>query len=363
MISPTIVINGKTFTHEQIVNEQYSTTSNFEKTTLAFCRDWLIGEKTFHFTTSGSTGIPKSISFSRDQLTSSAQMTANVLGLKHGYTSLVCLDTQYIAGRMMLVRSFVTGMNILAVEPAANPLAQVEDDVKIDFAAFVPYQLRNILASDPKKFNKIGVSIIGGGEIDPSLKANLLDFQTSSYATYGMTETISHIALMRLTGREPQNYFQALPGIRLKKDARSCLVIDVPFVDDPVITNDLVEMISEKEFKWLGRIDNIINSGGVKIVPEEVESALGKIFHQMGWPHRFFIAGIPDSKLGQKICLFIEGDSAPSNVVDELLQKIKQQVSRFEVPKDIRFVKSFQETKTGKINRIETINLSSAKLQ
>lgn len=359
----SIVINGKLFTHEAILADTVTPKTDFEKNTIAFCKAWLKGNSTFQLTTSGSTGTPKTITFTRKQMESSANMTAKALGLKKGYTSLVCLDTQYIAGRMMLVRSLVVGMNIIAVEPSSNPLANLGNENKIDFAAFVPYQLNNIVKQNPELLNQIKVVIVGGGEIDSSLNESLQSFRNSLYATYGMTETVSHIALMKLNGRDKQNLFNALPGINLKIDDQSCLIIEAPFLDEPVQTHDRVELISDREFKWLGRIDNIINSGGVKIVPEEVESALRALFNSLGRQNRFFIAGIPDTALGQKTCLFVEGEHAPDKIVNELRQKIKEQIPRFEVPKDIRFVKNFVETKTGKINRKETINLSSAKFQ
>jgi O-succinylbenzoic acid--CoA ligase len=254
--------------------------------------------------TSGSTGVPKKISFRRDQMISSARMTEKALNLKPNDSALVCLDTQYVAGQMMLIRSFVTGMNIIGTTPSANPLLEVSKNEKINFAAFVPYQLQAILNSSPDRLNQINVAIIGGAPIDSTLKQELSNGKCKLYATYGMTETISHIALMKLNGENPSPYYSVLPEITIRQDKRNCLVIKADFLDEEIITNDIVELIDNDQFNWIGRWDNVINTGGIKVVPEKIEKAIALAFGQSKLTNRFFVTGINDQQLGQRIrCL------------------------------------------------------------
>jgi O-succinylbenzoic acid--CoA ligase len=360
MTSQSIVVNGASYTYDQIAKNEFKAQTEFEKSTLSFCRDWLQGEKIFHLNTSGSTGKPKRISISRDQMIASARMTEQALSLQPQYTSLICLDTKYIAGKMMLVRSFVTGMNIISVEPSANPLQNLSDDQIIDFVAFVPYQLHAIMNANLDRLNKIKIAIVGGGEVSQELNQKALRTNCQLYETFGMTETLSHIAIKKLNGDQHDDYFSALPGVDLKLDERGCLMIKIPFLQNTIYTNDLVELIDTKHFKWLGRWDNVINSGGAKVIPEQIENMVKLFFDEMSWSNRFFIAGMKDEILGHKVCLVIEGDEIPSQQVELLREKIKMQVLKFEVPKDILFIKKFVETGTGKINRVETINLFPA---
>jgi O-succinylbenzoic acid--CoA ligase len=200
-----------------------------ENNALQFCSEWLNDRETFILQTSGSTGTPKKISVTRDQLKASAARSALYLGLKKEFTSLVCLDTQYIAGIMMLVRSLEVGMNLHVIEPSANPFDTLPEDVTIDFTALVPYQVQSLLTSKHKeKFSSTKVVLIGGAALSNSLRENLKSMHGSFYATYGMTETLSHIALQKLNGSDTTNYFHLLPGISIEQDNRGCLVIKAP---------------------------------------------------------------------------------------------------------------------------------------
>ncbi len=357
MNQPSIVVNGVTWTRDGMINGTILPQSNFEKCTLDFCKAWIGGNESFTLTTSGSTGDPKQITFTREQMVASARMTEAALELKPNHSALVCLDTRFIAGQMMLVRCFVTGMNIVAVEPAANPLNAIAKNQKIDFAAFIPYQVAAMLAHDHEKLNQVGVAIIGGGQVDKNLKSAISNLNGKCYATYGMTETISHVALMRLNGAEPDDCFNSLPGVSISMDHRGCLVVKTTFLDSEVTTNDLVEVISARQFKWLGRWDNIINSGGIKVIPEKVEQRLNEVFNELKIPGRFFVAGVDDKNLGQRVCLFLEGEKPSPEHQKKLLAKMKMALSQYEGPREIRYVKKFVETNTGKINRPGTINL------
>lgn len=334
---------------------------DFEKSALMFCKEWLSGQKSFTLQTSGSTGVPKKITVTRDQLQASANLTATVLGLQKHDTSLVCLDTRYIAGIMMIVRSLEVGINMIIVEPSANPLEKIEEGTTIDFTAFVPIQLETILRSpDSKKLNQIKIALIGGAALNSKTVKEIEGMPCNFYATYGMTETLSHIALQKLNGKNAQDYFEVLPGITLSEDKRHCLIIHAPHLsNEPIVTNDLVEFITSSKFRWLGRADNIINTGGVKVIPEKIEASISKLFVELNISNRFFVAALPDDLLGQSVNLFIEGIPLEIQTEDFLQEKIKHSLSRFERPKSIRYVLKFVNTDTGKVNKIKTIALIS----
>ncbi len=353
--TPTISLNNVTYLQEDLAIGRIEPQSQFERNVLAFCGDWISGKSQFILSTSGSTGAPKKITIAREQMTASAQMTAKALGLRHGDNALICLDIQHIAGIMMLVRSFVTGMNMVVVEPCANPLAGIPNKVQIDFAAFVPYQLSTIIASQKEKLEAMRCVLVGGAPIDVQLKEKLKGIRCPLYATYGMTETISHIALQKLNGPDAQSHFQALPPIHLSTDERNCLVIKADYLPEEITTNDLVKLDGSK-FQWLGRWDNVINSGGIKVVPEVLEQQLEKIFDLLIPRIRFFVTAIPDKEFGQKICLVIEGNEEDFPSVKKIRQDMQSALNPYHVPKEIKFITRFEETGSGKINRNKTIN-------
>lgn len=331
--------------------------TDFQKSSLNFCAEWLNGKETFTLQTSGSTGTPKKINASRLQLKASAQLTIIALELKENDIALVCLDTRYIAGVMMIVRSLEAGMNMILVDPSSDPLEQLDNDMLIDFTALVPLQLETILRSaSSNKLNQIKTALIGGAAIQQKTVKEIQGLKCTFYATYGMTETLSHIALQKLNGKNAQEYFEALPGITLSKDQRGCLIIHAPHLsNEPVITNDLVDFITPAKFLWLGRADTIINSGGVKVIPEKIEFQLGKLLDELMISNRFFIAALPDSRLGESVNLFIEGVPFSAETEKLIQDKITPLLDKFEKPKSIRYISEFITTDTGKINKIKTI--------
>lgn len=327
----------------------------FENETLSFVRDWISGVHEFVLQTSGSTGDPKKIVIFRDQMVASALATANALNLKKGDTALLCIDPKYIGGKMMIVRALEVGMTLIATEPSGNPLVHIRSGQCVNFAAFVPYQIQKIITSDfSKNFNQIKKAIIGGSALEWTTKEQLQHFETMCFATFGMTETISHIALQKINGVDKQPYFKTLPGIAVQTDARGCLVIQASYLPEKIITNDIVELIDEHHFRLLGRWDNVINSGGVKIHPEEVEAAIKNIMESAGIETSFFIHSLPDAFLGQKVVLLVE---APSHTVETFLSlvgKMRERLHRYHLPKCIGFVRKFSLTETGKINRVQS---------
>lgn len=355
----TLFLNNHFYSLDDLKKGHFNFSSPFEESTLKFCQEWLNGRAHFEIQTSGSTGTPKKISFTRQQLEASAKLTEAALDLKRGFNALVCLDTKYIAGQMMLVRSFVTGMNIIAVEPSANPYESLSGEIQIDFVALVPYQIQAILKSkNRERFNSTKKIIIGGAALLPDLISQLQNYSCTFYATYGMTETISHIALQKLNGSDKQSQFRPLPTIRVEKDDRGCLVINAPHAStEKIITNDLVELNDDQSFKILGRWDNVINTGGVKISSEPLEEKIKLIFNALQLNNRFFIAGVADEKLGSKIVLVIEGESFSEQQLSSIQNQLKISLAKYEIPKELKFVASFIETDTQKVNRKKTLEL------
>ena len=198
----TIVLGSTKYSFEDIKRQDPKSFPPFERSVVELCQKWLGGDEEFEVPTSGSTGLPKTIRFHRKQMEASAMLTAEALGLREGMTALLCLDPAFIAGKMMVIRCLVTGMNLVTVNPVANPLDHVPgSDIKVDFAAMVPLQVHTILESQrAADLDKVGTVIIGGGQVDDELRAKLSAFQTRFFSTFGMTETISHVALQKLNG-------------------------------------------------------------------------------------------------------------------------------------------------------------------
>ncbi|HTF20325.1 MAG TPA: AMP-binding protein, partial [Chryseolinea sp.] len=296
----SIVCNGRPVSIDDIINRKAPATTAFEEALFGFMRQWLSDVDEFLLTTSGSTGTPKSIVVTRGQMIASAQLTSKALHLKQGQTALICLNPEYIAGKMMIVRSLVTGLTIIAVNPASNPLRQVAQHV--DFAAMVPLQVHELLhAGSRDAFQQLSTVIIGGGAIDAQDLTLLQDLPCRFYATYGMTETVSHVALRQLNGDGASEYYLALPGINFSLDARGCLIIHWPDLGDAIVTNDLVQLEDDGRFIWLGRWDNLINSGGIKIIPEKLEATIANVLRNAGHHARFFVSSVPDARLGRKV--------------------------------------------------------------
>ncbi|TYP98113.1 O-succinylbenzoic acid--CoA ligase [Tenacibaculum adriaticum] len=307
-----------------------------------FLTDWFTEDEFIVVQTSGSTGKPKPIQLKKEFMKNSALATGEFFNLPEKTTALLCLSIDYIAGKMMLVRAFTLGWDLDVVEPVSNPLSSVEK--QYDFCAMVPMQLQNSLYD----LDKVKKLIVGGGVVSNDLINKIQDVKTEIFATYGMTETITHIAVKKLNNFDfAPVFYQTLPDVTIYKDQRNCLLIKAPKVaDELIITNDVVELISDTEFEWLGRFDNVINSGGIKLHPEKIEEKLSKIINS-----RFFVAGVSDAVLGEKLILVIEGVETKINfsTIDDL--------TKYEIPKAIYFVDEFVETETKKIQRFFTLDL------
>jgi len=352
----SIVVNGVTVPIDDLMAGRHLPSLEIEAALFSFIQQWFNGQESFNLKTSGSTGIPKAITIPRDQMILSAKRTEKALGLRKGDTALVCLHPDYIAGKMMLVRCFVSGMKIVFSTPSGNPFDDINNH-DIDFCALAPLQLHDILRSgNAARFNRVRTALIGGGKVSDDDIARLQEINCRCYSTYGMTETVSHVALRLLNTQDATEYYVALPGVTLALDERECLVIDSNWLAQPVITNDVVKLLDKKTFIWLGRWDNIINTGGLKIVPEQVEKEIEKCFRDAAIINRFFLASIPDPRLGNKVILVIEGMHSEEVVRSSLLAlKHKQPYAH---PQMLLFIPKFIESANGKINRNATASVA-----
>ena len=322
------------------------TSSNeFETKVLDFIKEWFSESKTVKIQSSGSTGIPKVFDVEKSKMLNSAKMTCDFLGLKEGNLALLCLPIEYISGKMMVVRSISRKLNLKIAPTSLNPLENINE--AIDFCAMTPLQVENSL----DKINLIKNLIIGGAAVSETLKQKIsqtLKFsnsQTKIFETYGMSETLSHIALKQVFPNQ-EDWFTVFDGVDIALDERGCLKIFAPKLNAEILqTNDLVEINDNKQFRFLGRIDNVINSGGAKIFPEELEKLVKKEI-----PNEAVFLGIQDEKLGQKLVLVIEGEN--NEHLKSKIDNLKFEKS-FHKPKEIIFVEQIPRTPNGKVNRLE----------
>lgn len=361
-MTPGIVIRGVRYTYQQLIDGDFIPQSNFEKNVVDFTHLWWSNNNLFSLKTSGSTGDPKTIQVTREQMIGSARNTIKYLSLKPGDNALICLDPAYIAGKMMLVRCFEGKLNAILSDPKANPLQGIPSDVSIDFVALVPLQIQQLVKECRDRLNKIRVVIVGGASVDKHLESKLAELHCEVYSTYGMTETVSHIALQKLNGQDKSKYFEALPSVELEVDDRGCLTIKADYLQEKVTTNDLVDLVDPKRFIWEGRVDNVVNTGGIKISPEIIERKLNSITLESAIAADYFIGGIPDERLGQKLCLFIEVNSLSHEQLENLIVRTEGTLSKYEIPKEIRLIDKLIRTPTGKINRKESIHLSPVQI-
>lgn len=350
----TININGIVYTQTNIktLSKNLENSDQWVLTIIQFLKDWFNDLDFITSQTSGSTGIPKEIKMEKSKMVESAKATISFFQLKENQTALLCLPSEYIGGKMMLLRAMVAGLKLVVIKPTANPFLQLKEEEEIDFSALTPMQMHTALKSEQNhKINNLKTIILGGSPLMNETENLMQNTNSQIYETYGMTETVSHIALRKINGENKSSYFKALKGIHLGQDNRACLTIHAPkLLDNPIVTNDIVEFLDINGFKWLGRIDNIINSGGIKIIPEVVEEKVNTIYTKP-----FFIAGMPDVVLGQKVVMIIEGEELDSVTKLLLLNTLKEMLPKNNAPKEIYSVLLFSRTDNGKIKRLETL--------
>ncbi|THD67777.1 O-succinylbenzoic acid--CoA ligase [Robertkochia marina] len=345
-------LNGHYFDREHLQEVAYSFVKEgkpFEKSVGDFLMDWLDHNDHITVTTSGSTGSPKTVRLKKQHMVNSALTSGDFFKITVGDSALHCLPADYIAGKMMLVRAMVLGLEIDLIEPTTNPMHGIEK--RYDFAAMTPMQVQNSLS----QLNQIKKLIVGGAPVSRELVESLQNKRTLVFETYGMTETVTHIAARQLNHfrnaeEVESSYFKVLPKVSIKKDERGCLVIDAPQISkETIVTNDLINIKEDDQFEWLGRYDNIINSGGIKLIPELIEEKFSQALEK-----RFFVCGVPDSELGDKLVMVIEDKNSRENEYWELLRKVEG-LDKYEMPKTLLFTECFEETENGKVIRKSTL--------
>ena len=325
-----------------------------------FLQEWKNDSERVLVHTSGSTGKPKPLWVEKRRMEASARITCDFLGLKAGDTALLCMSLDYIAGKMMVVRSIVGNLRLIAVEPTGNPLASVPEG-DIDFAAMVPLQVYNSLQipEERERLKQIRHLIIGGGAIDEAVALQLKDFPNYVWSTYGMTETLSHIALRRLNGVEASEWYVPFDNVRISQNEEGCLVIDAPEVcAGQLVTNDIVEIRGERRekrgecFRIIGRKDNVIVSGGIKIQIEEVERILKPFIREP-----FMITKRKNEKFGEVVVLLTE-----SNDLEKVRKVCQLHLPKYWRPRDFVVVEKLPLTETGKPARKKAAEIAALKL-
>lgn len=356
----TITIEGTTYTPTDLLKLFEESPANlplsqqyppFKSDLLNFLKEWFTDSPEITVHTSGSTGQPKPIPVRKEQMMRSAEMTCTFLNLKEKDKTLLCLPLSYIAGKMIVVRSLIASLDLYPVTPSGHPLA--ENNTPFQFAAMIPLQVYNSFQNpeEKKKLEQIEKLIIGGSPIDYALQEKIATLPKAVYATYGMTETLSHIALQRLNGKEASSRYTPFPSVELALSEEQTLTVYAPLVNDKKLTtNDIAHIYPDGSFKILGRKDNIIITGGIKVQIEEVESRLAPVINTP-----FAITSQPHPKFGEIIILLVE---RPTDMT-LLEEKINSKLTMYQRPKKIYSVENIPLTTSGKINRAATKQLAA----
>ncbi|TAJ11402.1 hypothetical protein DMA11_16920 [Marinilabiliaceae bacterium JC017] len=348
---PELQINDKCYNKEQlhhlIAEKKNVSIPEWEQSIFSFLEEWLNDDEFVTVNTSGSTGVPKSIKVSKRAMIVSARNTLKFFNLTPGCTALLCLSANYIAGKMMIVRALEGKLNLVICEPAGVPLENLKRPV--DFAAMVPLQVYNQLEMDVAAFERVKTVIVGGGRLSESVDNQIANRKVAFWETYGMTETLSHVALRRINGIDKKDHFTALFNVSFSEDVRGCLVIEANGVTvEALITNDLVELMDKRHFRFLGRYDNVINTGGIKVFPETIERKLEK-----AKVNELVIVPVKDEKLGEKVVLVLEGEENDS--IGEVREAFRL-LEKYEQPKEVLYCPDFPRTETGKVHRGKLAN-------
>jgi O-succinylbenzoic acid--CoA ligase len=349
----TYYLSGKAYTKEHLLQychngmlEKY--VNPFEKELLTFIIDWFSPSPFIKTQTSGSTGKPKEVLLLKKHMMASAEATISFFKLKKKDKILLCLPIRFIAGKMMVVRAIVGTLDLHFSESSSKPLISKE---QFKFTAMVPFQVYNLLKENMNALENIEMLIIGGAFISGPLFEQLQQIRTQVWQTYGMTETMTHIAVRKLNGEITQNTYRPLPGVSIKLDQRGCLVVNAKHIGvNELVTNDLANVEKNGSFQILGRVDDVIVSGGLKFNPVEIENRLSGIIS-----NNFFIGSLDDHELGQKLVLFIEKGEQIERQIFDIWKQLEERLERLEMPKEIIFINSFSKTESGKTERNRTI--------
>ncbi len=304
-----------------------------------FIAEWNNNEDFIIAHTSGSTGKPKEIRLPKSDMLKSAVATCRYFSIDSSSVLVCPLSADYIAGKMMIIRAIVSGAELFMEQPSNRPCATAYPPV--DLLPVVPSQAKSLIERCADGLTVKNV-IVGGAPVAPELERELAQAPFDAYATYGMTETCSHVAVRKLGNQ----IYEALPGIGFSTDAGNCLTISAPsFSFRSLQTNDIVDLIDETHFKWLGRRDNVIITGGLKVIPESVEERVRDIIAG----REFYFTGREDPKWGQAVIMVVEGTD--DSIAPEIIRQMSLRLKKWEMPKEIIFKPEFERTSSGKIIR------------
>lgn len=345
-----ISINGIEYTQNELsllIAQKLSEAqcSEWERELYSFLQEWILEPDSIAVQTSGSTGVPQTIRLPKTMMEQSAQRTIEYFKLQKGNRLLLSLPCRYIAGKMMVIRAMAGQMDLVTVDPSLESDKLIKSST-FDLGAMVPNQVIKLLESPQgkEKIENIRNLLIGGSSIQPTLEARVSKLNNQVVSTYGMTETASHIAVRTLSGPQRSDVYQCLPGITVSSDKNDCLQIHLPGKQS-FQTKDIAHLFSPTNFRILGRVDDVIISGGIKYWPESLEKKLEGVM-----PGRFVISSLPDKKLGEKLVLVMEGHPVNNYAIEQKAQKV---LLPFERPRQICYLESFPETENGKIKRKE----------
>lgn len=347
-----VIIEGATYTKNELLEKANKLCADPDqpgwiKDVYSFIINWFDESKTIAVKTSGTTGTPKMIRLSKAAMISSAKRTLSYFNVKAYNKVMLCLPARFIAGKMMIVRAMVGKLNLLIREPSANFYEKLDEVV--DFVALVPIQMQRFL-EHPEKQKYVKTVLIGAAPLDEAIEKEIQQMSSPVYHSYGMTETITHVALRQINGLNRSKEYIAIAGVTFSTDEKECLLINADFLPHTIHTKDVVDLLDSHRFEWRGRVDTVINSGGIKIFPEEIEKKLNGLFEQ-----RFIIAGIPDEELGEKVSLILEGPPLSKAEQERLTTQLKKVLDKYSIPKAIHTIPQFPETPNGKIKRKQLI--------
>lgn len=305
--------------------------------------DWRSLKNEVQVYTSGSTGKPRLIKHARNQVIASAERTNSFFNLTATSSVLLCISPQTIGGKMVIIRALVGNYEVHCVQAQKNPFVQLPANLNVDFASLVPYQLTEIVATDPNLLKRVGKILIGGANLPAFLEETCAQIHDNCFVGYGMTETISHIALRKLNNP----YYSVLEGVNITQLNNETIINDSKIRVENLVVSDIIESLNEQQFKWIGRSDFVINSGGIKIHPEQLESIVSTY---IATP--FIISSIDDQQLGECCVLVSE-----TPISDELFKNIQDACSNafgnYYQPKKV-IIASVSYLINGKIDRIKT---------
>ena len=307
-----------------------------------FLKDWYSNSKYIEVNTSGTTGSPQKLQLKKTTIATSAIKTCSIFKLTGQSLALLCLPIDYIAGKLMIVRAIVSGLNLIIEE--ANSLPMQTFDGEIDFVAVTPMQLKHMI-NHQEILDKAKIILAGGAPIDNTTLELLSELKPRIYQSYGMTETATHVAIRPINHTEVIQPYTAIPGVKFSTDNNHCLIIHAPYVsNEPIVTKDVVKLIDEYHFYWQSRLDFVINTGGIKVYPEDIEK---KITTVLNTP--FYIGSEADDVLGEKVVLYIE-DGPDINLM-EIEKQLEQTLDTYEKPRNIIKLKKIRFSPNGKIIR------------